>query len=139
MWRELYDLAVRAGIQSFLDKTAKEQVSGLLEMVWYVSDKDRYFDSNTLVSEMILYMARQAARNKFSKYAIKYLIRGLRILHDNNAATPQNIARFIGFYRWVYEACKGLKLYNIKRYQVSSLTMDDFVKYLESIRQSGDH
>ena len=121
--------AIRAGVQAVIERVDKSQVTKLLEIIWGLSDSES-------IEVTILHILRQRKRNVtrhlIGKNTARYLIEGLmeikKCIQEPKQAKAEAV-KFLGIFKWVYEASQGERLYNI---EISKL---DFEKFIEIINQ----
>ena len=117
--------AIRAGVQAVIERVDKSQVAKLLEIIWGLSDDES-------IEVTILHILRQRKRNEIRRNTARYLIEGLmeikKCIQEPKQAKAEAV-RFLGTFKWVYEASQGERLYNI---DISKL---NFEKFIEIINQ----
>ncbi len=116
----LTDLAIRGAIAARLGGMKRAQVSKLLEVAWSARESE-------LFEELSLYIARQISRREFDRDAARYLIMGLNELRKQDKLSREEVARFIGLFRWAYDSMEGIRL-RIRREHIRNMTFDGFLR-----------
>ncbi len=118
---DILDLVTRAAFSAYVDETESSQVAGLLEFFHTAASSGG--DAYSLV---VVYLARQVARRKFSYNAASYLVKVLNDLGGPGLDVGKAM-HYLGLFRWIYDAVSQRRL-RVQRGQIARMGFADFVK-----------